>query len=239
LERVASRAMEHAVHVDFRREMPLFPLPHVVLLPHVVQPLHIFESRYRQMVSDLLAEADTNDCVLAMATFAPSAVDVGALRPIVCVGQIAEHQSLRDGRSNIAVRGLCRGRIVEVHDPDGARLYHTVRLSPIEPANPVVELPGERERLRQLLAGPRLSRMTVVPQVLQWIDREDVPTSALLELVGYALLCDSERRYRLLAEPMPGARARLLRQELRTLDSLVAQADTQDWKSWPKGLSWN
>jgi len=34
--------------------IPLFPLPNVVLFPNVFLPLHIFESRYRQMIADAL-----------------------------------------------------------------------------------------------------------------------------------------------------------------------------------------
>jgi len=231
--------MEHAVHVDFQHPMPVFPLPHVVLLPHVVQPLHIFEPRYRQMVADLVHASDQREPLLAMATVLGGGGDAAALRPIVCVAQLVEHQSLPDGRSNIAVRGVCRARIDDVHEPNDERLYHLVSLTPTEPANADGDLPGERERFRQLLAGPRLRRMTIAHEVLRWIDRDDVPTTALLELIGYALLCDSERRYRLLAEPLAGARARFLRHELRRLDWLVAQVDEQGWRAWPKGMSWN
>ena len=39
------------INVD---EIPLFPLS-VLLVPGLVMPLHIFEPRYRQMVSDLMA----------------------------------------------------------------------------------------------------------------------------------------------------------------------------------------
>ena len=35
-------------------EIPLFPLPNVVLFPHAVLPLHIFEARYKVMVADAL-----------------------------------------------------------------------------------------------------------------------------------------------------------------------------------------
>ena len=35
------------------RELPIFPLP-LVLFPGVVQPLHIFEPRYRAMLKDCL-----------------------------------------------------------------------------------------------------------------------------------------------------------------------------------------
>ena len=34
---------------DFSGLCRLFPLPNVVLFPHVILPLHIFEPRYRQM----------------------------------------------------------------------------------------------------------------------------------------------------------------------------------------------
>ena len=34
--------------------VPLFPLPDYFLMPGVVAPLHIFETRYRQMIEDLL-----------------------------------------------------------------------------------------------------------------------------------------------------------------------------------------
>ena len=35
--------------------IPIFPLPTVVLFPNVFLPLHIFEPRYRQMVTEALA----------------------------------------------------------------------------------------------------------------------------------------------------------------------------------------
>jgi hypothetical protein len=38
------------------RELPLFPLPDLVLFPQEVLPLHIFEPRYRMMLRTVLAE---------------------------------------------------------------------------------------------------------------------------------------------------------------------------------------
>ena len=45
---------ETAIQVNFGRPMPVFPLDQVTLLPQQVLPLHIFEPRYRQMVTDAL-----------------------------------------------------------------------------------------------------------------------------------------------------------------------------------------
>ncbi|MFN9915038.1 MAG: LON peptidase substrate-binding domain-containing protein, partial [Pirellulaceae bacterium] len=38
------------------RELPLFPLPDVVLFPQEVLPLHIFEPRYRMMLRTVMSE---------------------------------------------------------------------------------------------------------------------------------------------------------------------------------------
>src|SRR5579883_1951111 len=35
-------------------ELPIFPLPHVVLFPRALLPLHVFEPRYRAMLKDAL-----------------------------------------------------------------------------------------------------------------------------------------------------------------------------------------
>ena len=45
----------------------LFPLPNLVLYPHVMQPLHIFEERYREMLEDAIAD----DGLIAMALLEP------------------------------------------------------------------------------------------------------------------------------------------------------------------------
>ena len=48
-------------------EIPIFPLPNVVLFPHVFLPLHIFEARYREMVGHALAE----DRIIGMVLLRP------------------------------------------------------------------------------------------------------------------------------------------------------------------------
>ena len=52
---------------DFSGVVRLFPLPNVVLFPHVMQPLQIFEPRYLELLDDALAD----DGLLAMALLEP------------------------------------------------------------------------------------------------------------------------------------------------------------------------
>lgn len=125
-------------------------------------------------------------------------------------------------------------------EPDGERLYRMALLEPIERVTePPPPLPGVRQAIRALLNGPRLRNLNGVDAVLNWIGRKDVPTHALLELVGFTLVNDDRVRYQLLAEADPKRRATLIRAELGRLDRLVEKAAEQSWEAWPKGVSWN
>ncbi len=240
--------MGEEIRVNFGKPMPLFPIPGVVLLPHALQPLQIFEPRYRQMVSDCLDQMVGNRLTtagqIAMATFEPMKAGSGesfaVLRPAVCVGQIMHHEPLVDDRCHIVLQGICRGRIVSVNEPDGDRLYRTARLAIVDrPDLPQAELPGVRETIRRLLRGPQLKRMCAADTVKELLDHQELPMSALLELVGFTLIKNEEVKYRLLAEPNVKRRAATILGELNELDRIVARADHQNWRDWPKGLSWN
>ena len=98
-------------------ELPVFPLP-VVLFPSVPLPLHIFEPRYRQMLSDIRV---TNN-MFGVAYLDPSTA-TNAVPPaghVGCVAEVTETQTFGDGRSNILTLGVVRFRIesyVERGDP--------------------------------------------------------------------------------------------------------------------------
>src|SRR5687767_11230028 len=95
----------------------LFPLPNVVLYPHVMQPLHIFEERYREMLEDALA----GDNLIAMAMLEPGwEADYDSRPPVspyACLGKVVAHHRLDDGTYNVLLLGVERVRIVEELDP--------------------------------------------------------------------------------------------------------------------------
>ena len=233
--------MSEAVRVNFSRPLPIFPLPDAVLLPHAIQPLHIFEKCYKQLIDDCL----DNDCQVAMASFADprcngDSADAPVLRPAVCVGKIVQHADVPGDRHDILLQGVCRAKILELIEPDNGRLYCMARLSPLEPLDEQPPpMPEVRRELRNLLKSRTLSRMHCIDTVMHWFDRDDVPTHALMELIGFALLRDCEVRYQLLAEASPHRRADLIKGELLNLSEIVSRAEHQSFDDWPKGLSWN
>ena len=89
------------------RELPLFPLPEVVLFPQEVLPLHIFESRYRIMLQSVL-ETDSMFGVVKLDPNTKSLANVG------CCAQIIKHQTAEDGRSTIITLGQQRFQVLEI-----------------------------------------------------------------------------------------------------------------------------
>ena len=89
------------------RELPIFPLPEVVLFPQEVLPLHIFESRYRIMLKSVL-ETDSMFGVIKWDSNTKTMANVG------CCAQIIKHQTAEDGRSNIITLGQQRFQILEI-----------------------------------------------------------------------------------------------------------------------------
>lgn len=101
---------------DFDGIVRLFPLPNMVLFPHVVQALHIFEPRY----CDMLTEALEADHLITMCLLQPGWESHSDEKPpigqIVCIGRIVSHTPTDDGRHNILLAGIKRARIIRELD---------------------------------------------------------------------------------------------------------------------------
>ena len=87
------------------RELPLFPLPDVVLFPGRPLPLHIFEFRYRMMMNTIL-ESDRRFGVLM---FDPVK---GEIAPVGCCAEISQFQRLPDDRMKMLTLGQQRFRLL-------------------------------------------------------------------------------------------------------------------------------
>jgi len=128
--------------------IPIFPLPDVVLFPHTLLPLHIFEPRYRQMVCDCLA----GDKRLAMALLRPGweADYYGRppIYPIAGAGEIIQHEELPDGRFNILLRGTMRIGITAELPAD--KSYRVARARPLPDRYPDANPKALADRIERL-----------------------------------------------------------------------------------------
>ncbi|MEA5537391.1 LON peptidase substrate-binding domain-containing protein [Crocosphaera sp. XPORK-15E] len=88
------------------RELPLFPLPEVVLFPGRPLPLHIFELRYRMMINTILEE----DRRFGILMVNPAN---GEVAKIGCCAEVIRFQRLPDDRLKILTLGQQRFRLLE------------------------------------------------------------------------------------------------------------------------------
>ena len=89
------------------RELPLFPLPDVVLFPQQLLPLHVFESRYRMLLQTVL-ETDKRFGIVRIKP------DNGEMAEIGCCAEVLQHQTTEDGRSYIVTLGQQRFRVLNI-----------------------------------------------------------------------------------------------------------------------------
>jgi ATP-dependent Lon protease len=88
------------------RELPLFPLPEVVLFPGRPLPLHIFEFRYRIMMNTIL-DSDRRFGVLMWDPSQGQAVTVG------CCAEIVKFERMPDDRMMVICLGQQRFRVLD------------------------------------------------------------------------------------------------------------------------------
>lgn len=199
--------------------MPVFPL-NTVVFPRMPLPLHIFEERYRQMVSDL-QETGGRFCVALI----KEGVEVGGEatpHDVGCVVEIALTKRLPDGRFYLVTRGVERVRISSLDRSSKPYLLGAVETWP-EEQTPIAasllrnaaRLFTEYARYRMSLAGEQLGHLTLPeePDLLSYA------MAAIIEL-------ESDERQRLLETPDTAARIRaevaLLETELPILRAIAA-----------------
>ncbi|HEY7651686.1 MAG TPA: LON peptidase substrate-binding domain-containing protein [Methylomirabilota bacterium] len=136
--------------------LPIFPLPDLTFFPRTMLPLHIFEARYRAMVTDCLAR----DKRLAVVGLKPGYEATYDGKPpvyeVTGVGRIVQWERLATGRYNLLLQGERRARIDRELPAD--TLYRMVAATPLEETGaegPAVQaLVGRvKARCRQILGA--------------------------------------------------------------------------------------
>ena len=93
--------------------LPLFPLPDLVFFPNTRLPLHIFEPRYRQMITDALDTDHRFGIVLLRPGWQNDYYGAPPIHPLGTIGTIEQAVPLEDGKFNILVRGDVRFRVLD------------------------------------------------------------------------------------------------------------------------------
>jgi uncharacterized protein len=200
----------------------LFPLPNLVLYPHVMQPLHIFEERYREMLEDALA----GDQLITMAVLEPGwETDYESRPPVAefaCLGKVVAHHRLEDGRYNLLLLGLQRVQIVKELDP--LRSFRQARVELVEDCYDF-DSACDRKRMQQKLLESfrsHLPNSCELPEQLENVLSAQVPLGLLTDLAAYALPLAATTKLQLLGECSVRRRAEILLGEVSRLANPAA-----------------
>jgi Lon protease-like protein len=129
------------VEIQVPDEVPVMTLPNLAFFPQALLPLHIFEPRYRQMLSDVLE----SNRIFAVACLDAGAPDEEFEPPhrVACIGLVRACQKNENGTSNLLLQGLCR---VAIESIVGEEPYRRIRIRALASA-PGADA-GENARLR-------------------------------------------------------------------------------------------
>ena len=100
-------------HQCCRRSFRSSRCPTPCSFPNVFMPLHIFEARYRTMVSEALAGDRIIGMVLLKAGFEAEYNGRPPIFPVGCAGVITHSEPLQDGRFNIVLKGIEKFRVTD------------------------------------------------------------------------------------------------------------------------------
>jgi ATP-dependent Lon protease len=200
---------------DFDGRVRLFPLPELVVFPHAMQPLHIFEPRYCEMLAESLA----SDRLIAMATLtggiAATAAEAPPIASTVCLGKIISHAELDDDKHNILLVGTRRAKIVR--ELDAGRSFRIAEVTVAEDVYPPAGSEARLELKNELLEafGEVIPVSANVQQNLHELMAGQMGLGPITDIISYTLPFEIEDKLRLLADPDVDARAvelvRLLR----------------------------
>lgn len=97
--------------------IPIFPLPNFVLFPGVKVPLHIFEPRYREMVSEVAMDHGIIGMMMLKGNWERDYYDYPDVYDIGCAGKISALVQLPDGKFNLMLDGMSEFRVLrEIRD---------------------------------------------------------------------------------------------------------------------------
>ncbi len=196
---------------DFGGEVRLFPLPKLVMFPRNVQPLHIFESRYREMIEDAIQ----GDQLIALATLMPGYeteyYSRPPIAPHICIGRVASHEKTEDGKYNLILVGISRAQIGNEITPVKSFRRANVRVldeRPTDLSNPISEAVG-RDLAKRLMAS--------LPSAKELVDefvKQNISLSTFTDVIAFHFPFDVEFKLELLSELDVVNRAKLLLKRL-------------------------
>jgi Lon protease-like protein len=193
-----SESLGDRLFLEALEHLPMFPLPGMVLFPHALLPLHIFEERYKKMARDLLSSH--RHLAMALLEGGPDEAALSerpAVRPIMGIGEIVMAHELPDGRFNLVVRGRARVQLQRELITDEPYRVIVAKVRPDRPVVNQAELYDADQSLRALV-GRLAGSIPDGGELLRQVVASQATPEELVDVLAAALVADAQKRQRLL-----------------------------------------
>ena len=188
--------MLHEIEITLPEEVPVMTLPQMAFFPQALIPLHIFEPRYRAMLSDVLK---TNRLFALVGLNTQVVTDEERNEPpcsIGCVGLVRSSKENQNGTSDLMLQGLCR---VEIRSIVREEPYRVVKIKPLisKPAGAGVDLNFKRAELGKLIAIKHKLLFQNDKALAQYLKTIEDPET-FIDLAAFTLCDNPEFKQKLL-----------------------------------------
>ncbi len=202
--------------------LPIFPIPEIVMFPEMNLPIHIFEERYKNLISDCLKANKKFGIVLAKEN------DIYA--KVGTIVEIVDVENLEEGMMNVFTEGKERFEILNfiAEEP-----YHVAEIKSYEDTDTEVdnELKSSLKRIKQL-ASKALKIFDLISEE-EHSKKIKLPgkPDELLFLIATNLTCSYDEKQIILETRSIRDRAKkitpLLDEELKKLEILLENKNTK------------
>jgi Lon protease-like protein len=200
-------------------EIPLFPLPNLVLFPQVAVPLHIFEERYKLLINRCIDSSEVFGLVLLREGAEQESETT--IHRIGATARVIQVERMEDGRMNVLCAGESRFRIRQFK---GRTPYWTAAVELFEDDDePFEELDQQRQEVSRLYRNAMDLTSRLKDMIPPELDLPESPLS-LSYMVSYVLDLSPIRKQQLLETTSTSLRLRSL---VTDLEKAIRQLEIQ------------
>ena len=199
-------------------DIPLFPLPNLVLFPDVIIPLHIFEKRYQLMINECIEQDEIFGLVLLRADASEETEET--IHRVGVTARVIQVERLEAGRMNILSQG-----------EDRFKIYRFIQQMPYWRASVTLLDDDASHSALDALYNDVFEHYTRVCELGAQVSNSSEELPAMPEsptdlsyMISYALDIDAEEKQRLLEITSTAERLRVL---VTYLDDTIRKLEQQ------------
>ena len=197
------------IFVETASRLSIFPIGGALLFPRMHLPLHVFEPRYRSLISDAMARDRRIGMIQPRPPLTRDDVEQPQLFGMGCVGKITHVEALDDGRYNIVLEGLARFRLVRELDVTTPFRQIEAQLEQVREDEPLAAIQ------RADLEGESRRFATAQGYAVDWDAVGRLDDEALVNGIAQIAPFDAAAKQALLEAPTLAMRADLIVQLMR------------------------